>query len=79
VTIETPREHAKGENGEYDVQNGVFKLKGDVILTQEGSVLKGHELVHVQQTEQSLLRGDAGSKTRVKAHLEPKQHKEGKR
>jgi lipopolysaccharide transport protein LptA len=68
TSITTKSEQATGHNGEYDVQNGVFKLIGDVILTQGDNVLSGHELVHMQKTGQSLLKNGPTS-SRVKAHL----------
>lgn len=71
VDITTKTDHATAKHGQYDVKKGVFTLKGNVVLEQEGSVLTGDELVHVKSTGESLLKSKAG--TRVKAHIVQKQ------
>lgn len=67
VDITTKTDHATASGGEYDVKKGIFTLKGNVVLEQEGSVLTGDELIHVKSTGESLLKSKAG--TRVKAHI----------
>ncbi len=68
VDITTKTDHATADNGEYDVKKGIFTLKGNVMLEQEGNVLRGDELIHVKSTGESLLKsGKTGA--RVKAHI----------
>lgn len=67
VDITTKADHATASGGQYDVKKGIFTLKGNVVLEQEGSVLTGDELIHVKDTGESLLKSKAG--TRVKAHI----------
>jgi lipopolysaccharide export system protein LptA len=72
VDITTKDDHATADNGEYDVKDGIFTLKGNVKLEQGGSILTGDELVHVKNTGESMLKsGKTG--TRVKAHIVQKE------
>ncbi len=65
VKIKTSKEEAFGSEGQYDVKNGVVKLRGGVVLMQGKSKISGDELVHVK--DQTLLRSN--NKQRVSATL----------
>ena len=44
VVLASPRETATGDAGIYDVRGETMQLTGNVVLTQEGNVLKGEQL-----------------------------------
>lgn len=45
VTITNAGEAAEAQNAEYDLESGTVTLTGNVILTQENSVLSGNRMV----------------------------------
>jgi len=54
-------ETAEGDQGTYDVDNGVIVLTGRVVLTQSGSVIKGNRVVLDLNTGKSTMDGGAAS------------------
>lgn len=67
VSLTTPEESARGENGEYDVEKGIVELTGSVVLTQGQNVLRGEKLVMDLNSGRSTLE----SKERVQAIFTP--------
>ena len=67
VSLTTPEESARGENGRYDVEKGIVELTGSVVLTQGKNVLRGDKLVMDLNTGRSTLE----SPQRVQAIFSP--------
>jgi lipopolysaccharide export system protein LptA len=68
VDIKNKTDHATASKGEYNVEKGVFILRNNVVLEQDGSVLTGDELIHIKATGESLLKSN-NKTNRVKAHI----------
>ena len=60
VFLANPRETARGGEGVYDVDKSVVTLSGDVELTRDKNILKGHKLVYNMDTGKSELFGGSG-------------------
>ena len=54
-------ETAKGDQGTYNVDNGVITLTGEVVLTQGDNVIKGTRVVFDLTTGQSSMDGNKSS------------------
>lgn len=67
VSLTTPEESARGENGRYDVEKGIVELTGSVVLTQGQNVLRGDKLVMDLNSGRSTLE----SNERVQAIFSP--------
>ena len=67
VSLTTPEESARGESGQYDVENGIVELTGSVVLTQGQNVLRGDKLVMDLNSGRSTLE----SNERVQAIFSP--------
>jgi lipopolysaccharide export system protein LptA len=57
VEFRTPNETAQGDTGEYDVDTGIIRLLGNVILTSGDNLIKGKEAVMNLETGQSEVTG----------------------
>ncbi|MBM3502411.1 MAG: hypothetical protein FJX65_00915 [Alphaproteobacteria bacterium] len=60
VFVSTGTETAKGDDGVYDVARGLVTLTGDVVLTREGNVIRGRQLVVDLVSGQSQFDAAAG-------------------
>ena len=69
VFLSSPEETASGSTGTYDVPNKEITLRGDVVLTRAGNVMKGATLVVNTETGYSTL--DPGQAARVKGRFLP--------
>ncbi|MDA0367976.1 MAG: lipopolysaccharide transport periplasmic protein LptA [Proteobacteria bacterium] len=66
-------ETAEGDQGTYDVDNGVIVLTGRVVLTQGGSVIKGNRVVLDLNTGKSTMDGgEAKGDGRVRGLFVPR-------
>lgn len=74
VNIKTIDQVASADSGCYYVSKGVLKLKGHVLLEQNGNTLAGDELTYIKATGETLLKSNNNGKTssRVKALILPK-------
>ncbi len=61
VFVATPEESAKGDKGNYQVDEKLLHLYGsNVILTRDKNILRGTELVYNLETGQSVLTNNNG-------------------
>ena len=58
VFFSSGTETAEGDQGTYNVDNGVITLTGEVVLTQGNNVIKGNRVVFDLTTGQSKMDGD---------------------
>ena len=58
VFFSSGTETAEGDQGTYNVDNGVITLTGEVVLTQGNNVIKGNRVVFDLTTGQSTMDGD---------------------
>ena len=75
VFFSTPSETAQGNQGVYDVDDGVITLTGSVVLTRGENVIRGERLVLDLETGQSVIESGtsaSGSTERVKGVFFPK-------
>ncbi len=75
VFFSTPGETAQGDQGVYDVNDGVITLTGSVVLTRGKNVIRGERLVIDLETGQSVIESGtsaSGSTERVKGVFFPK-------
>ena len=75
VFFSTPSETAQGNQGVYDVDDGVITLIGSVVLTRGENVIRGERLVLDLETGQSVIESGtsaSGSTERVKGVFFPK-------
>ena len=75
VFFSTPGETAQGDQGVYDVNDGVITLTGSVVLTRGKNVIRGERLVLDLETGQSVIESGtsaSGSTERVKGVFFPK-------
>ncbi len=81
VFFASPLETAQGQTAIYDVDASTVNLIGNVLLTREGNVLKGTQLVYNLNTGRSTLQGGASasgaSGGRVRGLFVPKSNKAG--
>lgn len=72
VEIETPREIARAERGDYDVVSGVAHLEKNVRITQGQNTLNGESAeVNLNTSIHRIASGNAGDKPRVRAVISP--------
>ena len=64
VFISSPTEQAQGTYADYDVQKKLVVLRGDVLLTQKGSVLRCDVVTMQQDTGKSTCTAPAGGRVR---------------
>lgn len=57
VFLSTPNETAKGDNGEYNVEKEVLILTGDVAITKDKNIIKGHRIVYNLATGKTRMEG----------------------
>ncbi len=57
VMFRTSNETAQGDAGEYDVDTGIIRLLGNVILTNGDNLIKGNQAVMNLETGQSEVTG----------------------
>jgi lipopolysaccharide export system protein LptA len=75
VFFSSGTETAEGDQGTYNVDNGVITLTGEVVLTQGNNVIKGNRLVFDLTTGQSTMDGDnSGGDGRVRGLFVPRQN-----
>lgn len=73
VFFSSGSETAEGDQGTYDVDNGVITLTGRVVLTQGNNVIKGNRVVFDLTTGQSTMDGDkSGGDGRVRGLFVPR-------
>jgi lipopolysaccharide export system protein LptA len=73
VFFSSGTETAEGDQGTYNVDNGVITLTGEVVLTQGNNVIKGNRLVFDLTTGQSTMDGDKrGGDGRVRGLFVPR-------
>jgi lipopolysaccharide export system protein LptA len=73
VFFSSGAETAEGDQGTYDVDNGVITLTGEVVLTQGYNVIKGNRVVFDLTTGQSTMDGDkSGGDGRVRGLFVPR-------
>jgi len=73
VFFSSGAETAEGDQGTYDVDNGVITLTGEVVLTQGNNVIKGNRVVFDLTTGQSTMDGDkSGGDGRVRGLFVPR-------
>lgn len=73
VFFSSGAETAEGDQGTYDVDNGVITLTGEVVLTQGNNVIKGNRVVFDLTTGQSTMDGDKrGGDGRVRGLFVPR-------
>ena len=71
VVIDAPSGIATGDVGVYDVEPRLITLTGNVVLTKDKNVLRGHKLVVNLITGQATLDGGQGKTGRVQALFTP--------
>lgn len=71
VVIDAPSGVATGDNGVYEVNPRIITLTGNVVLTKEKNVMRGHTLVVNLITGQATLDGGQGKSGRVQALFTP--------
>ena len=77
VFFSSGAETAEGDQGTYDVDNGVITLTGAVVLTQGNNVIKGNRVVFDLTTGQSTMDGDkSGGEGRVRGLFVPRRTSE---
>ncbi|MBX3454563.1 LptA/OstA family protein [Ferrovibrio sp.] len=64
VFISSPTEQAQGTYADYDVQKKLVVMRGDVLLTQKGSVLRCDVVTMQQDTGKSTCTAPAGGRVR---------------
>ena len=75
VFFSSGTETAEGDQGTYNVDNGVITLTGEVVLTQGNNVIKGNRLVFDLTTGQSTMDGDkSGGDGRVRGLFVPRRN-----
>jgi lipopolysaccharide export system protein LptA len=72
VVVDAPSGIATGDVGVYDVAPRLVTLTGNVVLTKDKNVLRGHKLVVNLVTGQATLDGGQGKTRRVQALFTPK-------
>jgi lipopolysaccharide export system protein LptA len=75
VFFSTPSETAQGNQGVYNVDEGVITLIGSVVLTRGENVVRGERLILDLETGQSVIESGtsaSGSTERVKGLFFPK-------
>lgn len=75
VEIFNPREKATSDFAEYIVADEKFIMISNVVLTQEGSILRGDKLIYLKNTGETQVISNNQSQ-RVKGTFVPKQQKE---
>lgn len=75
VVIDAPSGIAIGDVGVYDVDPRIITLTGNVVLTKDKNVLRGHKLVVNLITGQAALDGGQGKTGRVQALFTPRNDK----
>jgi lipopolysaccharide export system protein LptA len=71
VVIDAPSGVAIGDNGVYEVGPRIITLTGNVVLTKDKNVMRGHQLVVNLITGQATLDGGKGKTGRVQALFTP--------
>jgi lipopolysaccharide export system protein LptA len=75
VFFSSGTETAEGDQGTYNVDNGVITLTGEVVLTQGNNVIKGNRVVFDLTTGQSTMDGDKrGGDGRVRGLFVPRRN-----
>jgi lipopolysaccharide export system protein LptA len=75
VFFSSGTETAEGDQGTYNVDNGVITLTGEVVLTQGNNVIKGNRVVFDLTTGQSKMDGDkSGGDGRVRGFFVPRRN-----
>lgn len=75
VFFSSGEETAEGDEGTYDVDNGVITLTGRVVLTQGENVIRGSRVVFDLTTGQSTMDGDkTGGDGRVRGLFVPRRN-----
>lgn len=75
VFFSSGTETARGDQGTYNVDDGVITLTGEVVLTQGNNVIKGNRVVFDLTTGQSTMDGDkSGGDGRVRGLFVPRQN-----
>ncbi len=64
VFISSPTEQAQGSYADYDVQKKLVVMRGEVLLTQKGSVLRCDVVTMQQDTGKSTCTAPAGGRVR---------------
>ena len=71
VVIDAPSGVATGDNGVYDVGPRIITLTGNVVLTKQKNVMRGHQLVVNLITGLATFGGEPGKPGRVQALFTP--------
>jgi len=64
VFVSSPTEQAQGTYADYDVAKKLIVMRGDVLLTQKGSVLRCDVVTMQQDTGRSVCTAPAGGRVR---------------
>lgn len=72
VVIDAPSGIATGDNAVYEVTPRLITMTGNVVLTKDKNVLRGHKLVVNLINGQATLDGGQGKGGRVQALFTPK-------
>lgn len=70
VLLTTPLESAKGNKGEYDLEQGIITLTGNVVLIKGENLIKGSNLIHnLESGDTEITNRSAGANVSTKERV----------